>query len=449
MRGLLEGQLALQRQVETNLEELCLSAYRRHIPIYHTEHAYTLFLDPKERNATPAAFVRFGAPGAFYLSPPTNPSGWLTVCDRYGVPNDSACWYQLPLCSVVSVEKITDHPTNPTIELFPNKDFEIYQDAVRFFQDPCLDGKSKELFLINVKQDFKWIYKHFGYLLSLESRSSKSYRNIIDGIFNAYIGGCSAVDVFSVLAEVTGNIIAKESETVTEVTSSEIVTDKNSYELLPDHLPRVKVGETIAPCDSLTKEFTIIPINQLTPKEELPAVLIPKRYLGSDYFYGLVFVNRDVPVVTVRVEIDGKTVTQSRFHIGGNRSDVERFWSDFERQCKRHGTTVNAVVQLCRDNSTDGINPYKFFTEHIGRYNYTLLAVDHRPYPTDLRLDQIPLRRLLPPWSTVIVQQRLDIDHTVSAVGQSNDEITIGVRTDMEGSYSIQARNKIYLSRVA
>ena len=439
MQGLLEGTLALQKQVDTNWEELALSAYRKHIPVYHTEHVYTLLLDPKNKNTCEASLVRFNTPRAYFLSPGINPN-WLSMCDRYGVPSLLNAWYKLPLSSVVSIEKIVDNPVNPTVELFPGKDFDILWDSVQFYSDPCMDGKSKEFFLINVKQDFKWIYRHFGYLLDLESKSCPLYRQVVDDIFNAYIDGSAAVDIFAILAAVTGNIVSKESETVTEVTETQITTDKNSYELLPGRTASVSVGDPISIGDSLTQDFTPIYLNQLAMPERLPAVLLPKRYLGPDYFFGIVFVNQDMPVFTM----DG----QSRFYIGGNSNDVELFWSDFEKHCESHGTTVNEVISLCISQYTNLINPYKFFAEHIGRYHYTLLSIDYRGYPSDLTLDSIPLRRLMPPWSTLLIQQRLEIETSVVVGGRGRSFGPISAGVEIGGEYRVPENGNIYAGRL-
>jgi len=435
LTGLLEGQLALQKQVETNWEELSLSAFRKHIPVYHTEHVYTLNLDPERRNDTPAAYVRYGDSSAAYSEPPVNNADrWLAICDRFGLPRISTCWYRLPLDGVISVDKIVDNPVSPTIELRNGIDFQIAYDSVTFTVDPCLDGKPKELFLVGVKQDLRWIYRHFGYLLNLESKSSETYRKLVDDIFNAYINGASSVDVFSVLAEVTGNALAKETETVIEVLDQLVTTDKNKYKILPGHTINVREGDKLAPGDSLTNEFTQIHINQLAQPHELPAVLLPKKYLGNEYLYGLAFVNVDVPLFTVN--------GQSRFVLGGNRNDVERFWKDFEEHCvaltkrqRKSGQlketdpdiTVNTVLARCVSQYTQLINPYRFFTEHIGRYHFTLLAIDYVKYPTDLTLDYVPLRQLMPPWSALLIQQKLTIEHSTSISGISDDDIEIEI----------------------
>jgi len=426
MTGLLEGTLALQKQVETNWEELALSAYRKHIPIHHTEHVYTFTIDPAKRNDTEAALPRFNDPLTSYLDAGTNPN-WLTMCERYGVSRDGAIWYSLSIPGAVWIEMIVDDPVNPTIELLPGVDFELGKDSVRFMKDPCADGKVKEYFLINVKQDLRWIYKHFGYLLNLESESSELYRSVVDSIFNAYIDGASAVNVFSILAEVTGNIIAKQEETIQSVTSDAIVTNKSKYPLLPGRTSSVQEGDKVMLGDSLTKEFTPIHINQLAQKDELAAVLLPARYLGPDYFYGIAFINENVPIF----QING----QSRFYVGGSHNDVERFWRDFEVHCQRHNTTVNEVISLSTVQSRNIINPYHFFTEHIGRYHYTLLSVEYRPYPTGLTLDKIPLRRLMPPWSTLLIQQKSSIGLEISIAGESIDGIDFGNLAVMEGSF--------------
>jgi len=369
VKGLFTASLRLQEQVEQDLEELLLSAYRKRIPVYHRELAYTLLLDPKNRNKCDEAIPRHG-------------QQFLRFSDdgfhRFGEHTAIGCWYSCPLADVVSIEKIVDDPVNPTVELLPGADFEVDGGAIRFTADPCDGDAPRELFMVNVECDKRWIYRHFGYLLGLESSSSPEYRTLVDEIFNAYIDGASATNVFDILKEVTGNVTTPEN-------------------------------------------LKVIHLNQLAQEDELRAVLLPKRFLGPEYFYGIVFVNENLPLREVLVA--GEDEPQLRFYVGGNRNDVDRFWADFKKQCAVHGTTPNEVVRMCARRSQVAINPYKFFTEHIGRYHFTLVSIQYTGYPTDLTLDHMPLRRLMPPWSAMLIQQQIQMGMEIGASGVSNDDL--------------------------
>ena len=162
--------------------------------------------------------------------------------------------------------------------------------------------------------------------------------------------------------------------------------------------------------------------------------------LGTEYFYGLIFLNKNVKLQNVRGQL--------RFELGGNKQDIERFWQDFERRCREHGTTVNEVLLGCVDNNTDQINPYKFFTEYIGRYHYTLITINYKGYPTDVTLDKLPLRRLLPPWSTILIQQNLTIEDTVTLAGSSGDDLNFTNLLTLEGDYAPVTGANIYTSKI-
>jgi hypothetical protein len=389
MNGLMEGSLKLQEQVEQDLQELTLSAFRKHIPPFHKELVYALELDPAKRNATVEAVPKYDGETLYFLDEPDDPerrTNWLGMCHRFGEPSPSGAVYALPLTNVVSIAKIVDNPINPTVTLLPEKDFFLTGDAVQFTEDPCKDGAAKTYFLVDVLQDHKWIFKHFGCILGLDSKSSESYRSIVDGVFNAYIDGASAANIRSILREVTGNLN----------------------------------GENIK----------FLPLNRLAQPEDVKAVLLPKRFLGPDYFYGVVFVNEDLPLQ----EVGG----QLRFYVGGNGNDVTRFWRDFEEHCVRHGTTVNEVLTLCSVKSRTAINPYRFFAEHIGRYAYTLVSIDYTDYPTDLTLDSVPLRHLTPPWNAMLIQQNITLEMEASIPGPSDDEIDYDDVSFMSLNFKLQ-----------
>jgi len=452
--GLFEGALRLQEQVEQNWHELALSAFRAKIPIYHRERYYTFYLDPAERNNTPAAFTHFDNDLATFLPfirPVDNvqPGGanltteWTALYHRYGKPNPTKTYYKLPLSNVVSINSIVDDVTNPTITLFPGKDFRLFKDSVEFFEDPCKDGKPRTWFLTHVEQDFRWIFKHFGVLLNLESSSSHAYRSVVDNIFNAYIDGASSTNIFTILSEVTGNVIAKEKETVVATALWSVITDKNDYVIPAGHKVAVEIGDVLQQGDPITAEFKPIYLNQLAQPDEVSAILIPRRFLGVEYFYGLVFANEYKDIYEVG--------DQKRFPVEGNRFDVERFWQDFEKHCQLHGTSVNEVIELCQKQSNEiQINPYRFFAEHIGRYHFTLLKLDYVKYPTDLNLDHLPIRRLTPPWSALLIQQCLELPDEITILGESNDDIALRGLGILETGYRVRDKLKsmtIHLGR--
>lgn len=377
IQGLMQGTLALNEQVTQTWRELADSAFRARVPVYHTELVYPIFLDTKLRNTTVDAVPKYDDPKLYFLDVPTNPN-WLSMCARFGAPSFSGAIYPHRLEALVSVEKIVDNTVNPTVTLLPEEDFVITGGAISFKVDPCQDGLAREYFLINAKQDLNYIYEHFGVILGLYSKSSESYRSVVDSIFNAYVDGASLQNLLTMIKEVTGN---------------------------PDDLK-------------------VIPYNRLNQKDDTKALLVPKRLLPQGYLYGLVFVNEDLPLF--------EAGEQLRFYLGGNANDVELFWRDFSALCERQGTTVNEVLTLASTQSRTAINPYRFFTENIGRYGYTLVSFSCPDYPTDLTVDHLPLRQLTPPWSALLLQQKAAIELETDITGEGGDSFDFSEASFME-----------------
>ena len=87
LNGLFEATLRVNEQVEQNLSELCLSAFRKHIPPFHLELRYPLELDPTQRNTAIEAVPRYDGDAVFFLDEPDDPgrrANWLSVCHRFG-----------------------------------------------------------------------------------------------------------------------------------------------------------------------------------------------------------------------------------------------------------------------------------------------------------------------------------------------------------------------------
>jgi hypothetical protein len=407
--GLLSGQLALQKQVEQNLAELELSAYRKYIPVHHTELVWAFTLRLENKNKTPAAIPRYGIDDEYCLSPPI-----IDSTPRCGLPMITDNWYDIGLSNIVSIEKIVDHVINPTITLLPGEDYEIRNNAVVFSRNLLEDKEYLQLFAINVKQDFNWIYKHFGMLVNLKAEeSSASYREIVDNVFNCYIGGCSITDVLSLLAVVTGNAVAKEDETVIDVVQDVVTTTKNTYKL-PERQICVVKGDVLYAGDTLTTSFTPIYINTVDHTDELPGIVLGKNQLKHYYRGELCFFNRDEKLFTKH--------GLKQFALGGWPGDIHEFWKTFHQNCKDNDQNPNTV--LCDLAYKGTINPYRFFTDEIGRYHHTFLKIQQENRPTSLDVDDVKIRTLLPPWNTLIIHTEAKLTIDVSLYADEKDEVS-------------------------
>jgi hypothetical protein len=400
--GLMKGEAALQKQAEQNLAELELSAYRKYIPVHHTELVWAFTLRPEDRNNVFAAVPRYGVSDEYHLLPPTT-----AATPHYGLPVAADSWYDIGTANLVDIACIVDHLFNPSIVLKRGTDYEVVNGAVVFAEDPVGDKESIQLFAIRAKEDHEWIYKHFGILVNLKAdKSSVAYRQIVDDLFNCYINGGSVIDVLTVLASITGNVLAKDDETVTEITTDTVTTDKNVYRLI-DRQPAVQRNDKLRAGDSLTTSFTPVYINTLNHNDELPGVVLGKNQLRHYYRGELCFFNRDEKLY----KINGL----KRFYLGGWPGDADEFWKTFHQHCEAKGRNGNKVLTELAYKGI--INPYRFFTDEIGRYHYTLLKIRQESRPTSLDIDDIKLRSILPPQSSFIihVDTELTLDLTMSA----------------------------------
>jgi len=161
---------------------------------------------------------------------------------------------------------------------------------------------------------------------------------------------------------------------------------------------------------------------------------IPGELLVGDYYGGIVFQNKSVPL---EVSSDG-VFTRVEFEVGGFPGDIEEFWEQFHTRGVENPPTLaqlldqrsNKVGEPSAAALPTTINPLEFVAENLLRFHTYVVKVKLNQFgPEPAGIEQIRfLRELIPPHTTMLVLVELAAD---------NDVVTMeGPGTDTEPGYT-------------
>lgn len=404
VRKFTEARAEVEQQNWLNLMEAVRSFSRYEVPIFHTQNWYLHIIRKNEQRL-----------GELTWPCPSNLHHVPLIMNRIADP------------SVVLTAGLDYTITNGTIT-FKNDPFSNPSWGTR----PILDGDDQpdcELFLwlFRGKFDWKTVYNHWGYVLGLSLDSSEAYRDLLNAIFDAIVGGTAYDQVRLTYAALTGLPLTRGQETVEAIyrfpTHIDVITDRNTYRLPPNATLTTSEGQTLRPLETLTEGLQFAELNRGEVPSWVNALVLGRGMLVGKFHSDLVFENRDYPL-TVTTDEDG--YTRVEFPIGGFPLDVEEFWDRVHYQGRARGKTLAQLLDT-RTNTEGGqpepvnlpraINPVRFLVENVLRNNVLLVRVKM----SELAVGAIGLhparllRKIVPPGTTVLVLVEVS-PHTTSVI---------------------------------
>jgi hypothetical protein len=427
--GLIKSTLSLQEQVEQDLEDMEKSAFRHLVPIYHTKLTHVFDKNESNKDMSP---LLYDEPQSYFVEH-ISEDYWLNAIDKFDNRAVSVQYYRTGLDNVVSIEKIVDRITDPSLVLLPDKDFVIRQGLIEF----KTEIPDQRLYLINVKTDESWMYLHFGVLVGLKKdKSSEAYKAIVNTLWDCYNRGGTCSDVFSLIATITGNAIAKSDEAIVSISETVIKTNKNEYPIAQK--PCVKVGDSVKAGDNLTDSFDVVEINSLNYSNNMPGVTLKRGILGEGYKGALTFINQLVPV-----KVKNK---RKEFTLFGYPNDEKRFWDGFYENLKENGINPDSVFAAA--SLYDQINPYRFLVDNALKYHFTFITINNIHYPTEITLSDIGIQKFIPPWNGLIIQISANLFGNITLAADERDTVKINKIHELKGTYSPLFAIKGYLHRI-
>ena len=468
--SLVQGKARIENQSLFNVMELIAAISRFSVPIYHSENWYPLYLLASQRNNAQTSLLRYDAGATFNGS------------YSYDIPTEKP-FHAFPCpATLVSAPLIVNRFTDPTLTQNENLDYVLVDNAIIFRSNPFDDPRVAKrtvytngvptdtealVWVFQGQFDFDTVYQQFGYAVGLRLKSSAGYRDLLNTVYDAIVGGTTANDIMRGMSAMTGvPLVQEDQETVVDIVADPvnliIITDLHVYKFGVNAVPTVVVGQKVFRGEALTDALQINELNCGVTPDSLRALAIGQGFLMTCFYSDLVFENREVLLQVITDDPSG--YTKLKWDLGGFPLDVEKFFDELHyrgvleserpidpceegvktiayqrNDCnevdviQRKGTLAhlldrreNSVDEPKASNLPDTINPLKFLIENVLRNNAFIVRLK----PASAGHNGVGLynarmlRRLLHPGTALILIVDLTPDADLVTVDRLAEQIT-------------------------
>lgn len=328
-----QGKSQLENQTMLNLMELIASLSRFTVPIYHTDNWYPLYLKASQRNDANTLLLRYDEGGTY-----DNGSFYDIPTDRpYSAFPRPADMIEAPL--------IMNRFTDPTLIQNPEIDYRLVDNAIIFRNNPFDDPRvaQRPLYQDGVQIDteallwvyrgqFDWnlIYQQFAYVIGLRLKSSVGYRDLMNAVYDAMVGGPTYADLMKAFSAMTGVPLVQEAretviDIVTDAVNLIVITDQTVYKFGLNAVPIVAINDVVQRGEALTDALQIHELNCGLVPPGLSSLAIGKGFLATCFYSDLIFEDKNVPLVVTN---DPSGYTKVTWSLGGFPMDVEKFFDE-------------------------------------------------------------------------------------------------------------------------
>lgn len=433
----------IEQQSHDSLKEAEACVSRNTIPLYQTRRWYKLAIRESDLNSTTASLWRFNDADLPDLD------GSPAYRFDYPLASTEYMW-ELP-ADVVDISAITNRITDPSVILTKNLDFRILPDrsGLAFRDNPFADvlhGQTDifengeivdseiTLWLCCVEIDRELLYTHFGYVLGLRIATSEAYKQLINGIMDAIVGGTAMQQVQAVYAALTDIPVVIDPVESVEAVSADalytlIITDKHVYKFNPTVTVDVVVGDIVYGGQSLVEDFVSLVPARGESHASLPGITLGKGMLDNIFTGELGFAN-----ATATVDVTGAVDSERvEWELNGHPLDVDLFWDTVHANRLTYSQSLYALLQEYYGTVPTTINPMEFLLAHVLRNNTVIFIAKAAAFGTNaLGLGaSATLRRIIPPHVTILFV--LELPGLTDCVTMDNvDDADLDTYTGME-----------------
>lgn len=403
-----------EQQLKQNFQELVDALNEKTCPVFHRQLWYELSVSKAAVEARIAVYGRAGNYGEGR---------------QYGVPS-VVDYKRLPVpADLVYVPVITNRIQEPGLVLIDGIDYTLESGELVFrenlfdnpnvriepvFSEGEVVDQELRIWLCQSDWDKQQLYQHFGYVLGVNYPSDDTYKQFIVLLLEALRDGLTQDLLERLIALVSGNPVSLAAEKVLKIDQDSrhkvVTTASNVYLASLSSTLAVSVGDDLRVGQQITQEVVYYDFSSGVVPAGLHSLYLPNSYLTPDFADGLTFVNQEVPVDVKTV--DGKTYMS--FEVGGYPTDATTLFDlMFNRAIANNEKTLAEIYDVRPAGQTTQptaaslpatINPCQFLVENVLRFNYA--AVYLRATAETARLTYLTdriLRRLVPPWQTLLV----------------------------------------------
>jgi hypothetical protein len=404
------GQLA--KQTFARLQEAIDCRGRFSIPVFKYKNWVPLVLD----STTVKSFPNTYGENTYYGDG-----------SAYGVRSASLPFVYPIDYSISDCLLIANRVTDTSVSLVKGIDFHIDNEnhLISFKKNPFLrDDLQKEtasdgtesitLWMFRPSIDDEYIYNHFGYVVKLWGKSSQSYKDLVNHVYDSIVLGTSFGRTVDAICAITGIPVAKGNETVIEVykdsRSQLVLTDKNAYRVSDLATVTVAPGDELKVDQAICDSLEIFEFNRGEYPESITGLSLNPGLLPGNYLNDLGFLNSDS---ATEITYDDNGVIDIRFPIGGHPFDVEAFWEEVHSRGVASGTTLANLLDTrtnkegdpVESNLPSSINPFGFLAANVLRNSAFVVSIKTQAImPNGVGLDKLGyIQRLIHPHTAMIL----------------------------------------------
>ena len=381
-----------EAQAHLDLLELAASASRLTVPVFHRENWLPLIMLESEMISGEMSLPHFDDGSVFDTG--------LAFDTPRVIP---VLAWPLP-AGVTDVPMITNQITGSTRTLIGGLDYVIQDGFAVFrtnpFNDPTvavrtvlsgIDPVDQEatLWLYRSSVDNNIVYRQFGYAVGLQDTSSQPYKDAVNAVFDALVGGTTMTPLHALLSAATGIPLAsQDGETVeqTAVTADAVtvVTNLNAYRFAPDAQLLVAEGDVLAAGQAMTDRLAVYQFQDIAniTNTTLRSLIVGRGLLLEGFVGELSFPNTPVPLI-VTADPDG--YTRLSWQLGGWDDDVTMFFDLLHQRGVASGVTMahlldqrpvaNRTSEPTAEALPATINPFQFLWQNVLRTNALLVQM--------------------------------------------------------------------------
>lgn len=316
-----------------------------------------------------------------------------------GKQKQSNVWLVDLPANIATIANIVDRPISPTVVLTYGVDFgvDVETGKIAFYKDPTTLGlqstvkdvngvptQALTFWLFNSREDLKYIYKQFGFVVSMyASQSSEHFKTLVNAVFDNLLRSSNSMSFRIALASLCGIQVVQRPVEIVELINTEhdrlqIITDYAVYDFNPNATASVSVGDEVHAGDVLVDSIQFYE-NENAVNAPITSLALDPELFNLGLKGNLLFSNQSLST-TYTTDNSGFAIVE--FPIGGSSTDVDKFWTNANTVGKATG---NSVAQAIRLDSNSGqpnsnqipstINPMQFLINNVLKANLTLIVL--------------------------------------------------------------------------
>lgn len=433
----------IEQQIFDDLLEAADCVGRLTTPVYHVRHWRPLTLLASQRNSQ---VLQYGDGAVYGRQPDTG------VLYQYGLPADLPV-HAFPLPAEIKfVPAIFNRIESPSASLIYGVDFIIDDGSLIFRENPFTDDRwpqqpvygdiditdqALQVWLYQGREDKDYVHTHHGYVVGIQGTDQPA-KDLVNAISDGLVTGSTMESVQAALSAWLQVPLTKAAQETVELIQADarqlvIVTDTGCYTFPLGSTPVVSVGDVLPAGSALVDTLRLYEFNRGDVPTGLLGLSVGSGLISGSYADDLAFLNQEVALV---VDTSGE-FTKVSFQLGGFAGDMIAFWDEVHARGVDAGQTLAQLLDVRGSAAASQpgpaslpatINPLQFLCQNVLRNNAALVWIKMARLPAGVDTTRTTwLRKLVPPWNTLILLYEFEVDDEPITLEGPGGETDLGL----------------------